>query len=339
MNELWTFDDTSAYTAEESFPNLVNPNRMFSTAYVNMKFTRQDLGIIYRLSLPVTIFLIIVGLSFWADIDKRIDVTLQMLLVVAALYLIVGQVIPFVGYLTTMDMFITVTFVMLSFTVGIHFLTLVMDRKKDKYPLNGFYRDALVYFFKAVWIPMALLLFVCMFHITIPALLFVMYSACVAAFIDAYMHIPYLQRSWKVAVINLRLKVSRVNRGNVLNKISLAHTRASEGDVEEEQQDEIKYGKNVRVTQFEHYIYSITLAHYPGEPLGFNPATGTVEKEVKEEDADIKATVDLSEALRSKSVYAANSLATEAGAMGRASVVSIRLLLVPVLAMLRNQYC
>ena len=29
----------------------------------------------------------IVGFSFWADVDKRVDVTLQMLLVVAALYL------------------------------------------------------------------------------------------------------------------------------------------------------------------------------------------------------------------------------------------------------------
>jgi hypothetical protein len=44
-------------------------------------------GVVLRLALPVSVFLMIVGFSFWADVDKRVDVTLQMLLVVAALYL------------------------------------------------------------------------------------------------------------------------------------------------------------------------------------------------------------------------------------------------------------
>ncbi len=282
MNELWTYDTTTQYIATERFPNIVNPNRMFSTAYANMKFTRQDLGIIYRLSLPVTIFLVIVGLSFWADIEKRIDVTLQMLLVVAALYLIVGQVIPFVGYLTTMDIFITVVFLLLSITVGIHFLTLVMDRKKDKYPLNAFYRDLLVYFFKAVWIPMAMLVFVLMFEIQIAGILIAMYGAFAATFLDAVFHIAYLKRSFKVAVINLRLKVSRVNSGKVINKINTAHTTNDNkndnktDEIDAEKEDEIKYGKDVRLTLVEKEVYRLTLTYYVDEPKGFNPVTGKI---------------------------------------------------------------
>jgi hypothetical protein len=31
--------------------------------------------------------MIIVGFSFWADVDKRVDITLMMILVVVALYL------------------------------------------------------------------------------------------------------------------------------------------------------------------------------------------------------------------------------------------------------------
>lgn len=111
-------------------PNTVNPNRHFFCANVNLRFTRQALGIIYRLALPVTIFSVIVGLSFWADVDKRIEVTLQMLLVVAALYLIIGQSIPFVGYLTTMDAFVTLTFGLLSVAIGMHFITLLFERKR-----------------------------------------------------------------------------------------------------------------------------------------------------------------------------------------------------------------
>lgn len=45
------------------------------------------LGVVLRLALPVSVFLMIVGFSFWADVEKRVDVTLQILLVVAALYL------------------------------------------------------------------------------------------------------------------------------------------------------------------------------------------------------------------------------------------------------------
>ena len=46
-----------------------------------------SVGIILRLALPVTIFLLIVGFSFWGDSDKRVDIALNMTLVVAALYL------------------------------------------------------------------------------------------------------------------------------------------------------------------------------------------------------------------------------------------------------------
>jgi hypothetical protein len=44
-------------------------------------------GIVLRLALPVTIFLLTVGFSFWADPEKRVDIALSMTFVVAVLYL------------------------------------------------------------------------------------------------------------------------------------------------------------------------------------------------------------------------------------------------------------
>lgn len=115
-----------------------------------------------RLALPVTIFLMIVGFSFWADSEKRVDIALTMTLVVAALYLgdttihtyvpcihtftvpwcpaiVIGQVIPFVGYFTAMDTFVTMAFAMLSGVVAVHFLMKILDDTKEAYPLNEFF--------------------------------------------------------------------------------------------------------------------------------------------------------------------------------------------------------
>jgi uncharacterized membrane protein len=39
--------------------------------------------------------MIIVGFSFWADVDKRLDITLMMILVVAAMYLGICSNLPF----------------------------------------------------------------------------------------------------------------------------------------------------------------------------------------------------------------------------------------------------
>ena len=96
-NPLWSYDGYDARLHSDSVPSPFNPNRQFSTAYINLYFSRKSLGIVYRLALPITVLMLVVGFSFWADAEKRLDVTLQMILVVAAMYIIVGQIVPFVG--------------------------------------------------------------------------------------------------------------------------------------------------------------------------------------------------------------------------------------------------
>ena len=150
-----------------------------------------------RLALPVTIFLIIVGFSFWGDPEKRLEIALNMTLVVAALYLgktssvlllhhflslvttVIGQVIPFVGYFTIMDIFVTLTFVLLSGTVAIHFFVDILHKTRKKYPMNKLIRVLIVAFCRIVWIPMSLMLFIVLFKITIPAILAMLYGTTV----------------------------------------------------------------------------------------------------------------------------------------------------------------
>ena len=82
--------------------------------------------------------------------------------------IIIGQVIPFVGYLTTMDLFVTTVFGLLSLVVAVHFMTILMERKVHKYPLNIFFRDLLQWLFRAIWILMAVFIFISYFDINSP---------------------------------------------------------------------------------------------------------------------------------------------------------------------------
>ena len=67
---------------------------------------------------------------------------------------VIGQVIPMVGYYTNMDIFITLVFLLLSFTVAIHFITLILIKRSGRYPLLNFVNDLMVFIFRLVWIPM-----------------------------------------------------------------------------------------------------------------------------------------------------------------------------------------
>ena len=171
----------------------------------------------------MTIFLVIVGFSFWADPDKRVDITLNMTLVVAALYLgnntlslpfvnifttssftVIGQIIPFVGYYTIMDTFVTVTFVLLSGTVAVHFLTQILDDEQSakKYPLNKLFRMLMVMLFRLVWIPMSIILFVVLFDVTIPVIVAVLYISVVASVLYSALTLrTQLPRTFKTAIL------------------------------------------------------------------------------------------------------------------------------------------
>jgi hypothetical protein len=214
MNQLWTYNYFTAYSIIVPSPVLLNPNRKYSTAYLNMRFQRQSLGVVYRLGLPIAMFLVLVGFSFWADINKRIDVTLQMLLVVSALYLVIGQIIPFVGYFTRMDLYITTAVLVLVMTTGIHFCTLLLERKVDKYPANGFIRDCMVFFFRMIWVPAALLIFILFFNVSQAGIIAAVSVTAAISVSNGFLNRKYLTQSFKIAVLNLREKERLINEAN-----------------------------------------------------------------------------------------------------------------------------
>ena len=65
-------------------------------------------------------------------------------LVLSCLVVVIGQVIPFVGYFTAMDTFVTMAFILLSGIVAVHFLTQILERTSETYPLNKFFCAAII---------------------------------------------------------------------------------------------------------------------------------------------------------------------------------------------------
>ncbi len=212
MNVLWDYDSWTAYSQNSYQPISYNPTRYFWVGYVNLKFSRASDGVIYRLGLPVTICLIVVGFAFWSTVEKRIEVTLQMLLVTAALYLVIGQIIPFVGYLTRMDIFVTTVFICLAATVGINFYSLLLEMKEDIRPMNLLYRTLLVTVLRVIWIPIALLIYMEFFQIHSAYMIAI--TSTVSAVMGAYavFNAEKVAESFEYSIRNLRTKAQYIKR-------------------------------------------------------------------------------------------------------------------------------
>lgn len=158
LNRLWEHKSTNAYVRSVDSGIFFDSNRRYSTITINMGFERKSYGIIFRLAFPVVIFMLIVGYTFWVDVEKRIDISVTMLLVVSALYSAIGQIIPFVGYFTIFDLYITSAFVLLSISILIHFVVYVLDSYKKKHPMLGFGSNLIEFVSRIFAVPVACML-------------------------------------------------------------------------------------------------------------------------------------------------------------------------------------
>ena len=99
-NPLWTLEGSKAYIQE-----IRGATDYVSTWIGEVTVKRISLGIIVRLVSPILLLAILACLSFWMAEIKRIDVTITLLLSVSALYVVLLDNIPLVGYLTRLDYF------------------------------------------------------------------------------------------------------------------------------------------------------------------------------------------------------------------------------------------
>ena len=215
FNELWTFKKAFYQRTFYQYPSLPSsPSKPLSFVTYTLQFSRVSQGIILRLGMPVLIFLLVVGASFWADIKKRIDVTITVMLAVAALYLVIGDEIPNVGYMSTFDWFITTTFIILGVVVGLHCWSQMLNRKKEKYPVLRFEADLIIATCRTAWLPVIFGMFISFFDLkTVNAFIISLVFACILSFMYGVSALGSLKLSYDRLLNDIYYKVKSSNDG------------------------------------------------------------------------------------------------------------------------------
>lgn len=210
-NPLWTYDSNEAIHTTIPATLFFHPTRAYSTVTIQLRFSRQAVGIIYRLALPILIFMIIVGCTYWAELSKRIDITITMLLVTAAMYLVIGQNIPLVGYFTVLDLYVTSAFILLSVTILMHFFIYRINQYSPCFPFLAFLRDLIVFTSRAFSVPVAAGLFLFYFHIEETAVFTPIMAIIVITFLQSLSTIKQLPLSFDTAYQQcLRIEAGKV---------------------------------------------------------------------------------------------------------------------------------
>jgi hypothetical protein len=223
LNQVWTFQSANSEAVAIPSPVWYDPNRHYSNAYINLVFKRQSYGVIYRLAVPITIFLVIGAMSFWAEESMRVGISTQMLLVIAALYLIIGEVIPFVGYLTVMDVFVSVAFLICAGVLAVHLFLAHLDRKIDDFPLASWFHHFAQDLFRVVLVPLMLAIMMITFRMTATFWVVILALTSTLSLFVGATKLPKLRRKRKRCILLLRKKQRAVQAATAEEKALNIH--------------------------------------------------------------------------------------------------------------------
>ena len=127
-NPVWehaqSWNRHQIYTSSSGFTNVV----------FDISVARTSTGILVRLVIPVTILTIIGGMIFWSHPKERVNLTVTLLLSVAAMYVVIIGNIPLVGYLTAVDRYCFMMFVVLAAAIVFHqiYYVLLIRTEEDE---------------------------------------------------------------------------------------------------------------------------------------------------------------------------------------------------------------
>lgn len=106
-NGAYGFDSNPIWDYESySFTSYVDPTYDNSYNVYEINVARRAYGVVIRLVLPMALLIVLGSITFWVSYDHRVDVTITILLAMSALYIVILQNIPLVGYLTNVDRFV-----------------------------------------------------------------------------------------------------------------------------------------------------------------------------------------------------------------------------------------
>lgn len=136
-NAIWTWQ------REENYCTVYYDKKMslIWPAYVLFTVTlaRESSGVVVRFVIPLTLLILLSTLTFWISYESRVDTTITLLLATSALYIVILQNIPMVGYLTSVDKFVFGMFLLLCIIAAMHQVYATMRNKVERWPLRPVY--------------------------------------------------------------------------------------------------------------------------------------------------------------------------------------------------------
>jgi hypothetical protein len=155
-NPVWQYESSSGYINTLSY----SASNIKSEAVVNIVIKRNPDGVVTRLAVPLFLLAVLGGIIFWAvQEDARFDSTVTLLLAISALYIVVFQNIPMVGYLTTLDEFSLMMFAALFVCCFIHQIINRILQKKDKWPTRYLMTRSIEGLARIIYMPVLIIIF------------------------------------------------------------------------------------------------------------------------------------------------------------------------------------
>ncbi len=101
----------------------------FQNVVFHIPVARDSRGVVTRLVVPIAILTVLGGVIFWSNPEDRVNFTITLLLSVSALYVVILNNIPLVGYLTAIDQYCIMMFAILALATIFHQIYYVLMQK------------------------------------------------------------------------------------------------------------------------------------------------------------------------------------------------------------------
>jgi hypothetical protein len=221
-NPIWSLTGTGAdYTTWQLSPGLFD--RPFGI--VTFRISRKSTGVLRRLCAPVLLIMLLCAMSYWGTLSDRIATTVTGLLAVAALYISIVNSIPLVGYMTRLDDYMLMMFVIVFVNTILHMVVVRMNvsEKGTNWPLRKLAVRVIEFAGRVTMIPWIILTYIVSFLPSIVLYRLVIIVIALVAFEIALWrrYLPELYRTVVTTIEHIELKQKLVARTNKVSISSL----------------------------------------------------------------------------------------------------------------------
>jgi hypothetical protein len=214
-NPVWTLDAFgSDYTTWQQSAGIFE--RPFGI--VTFRISRKSTGVLRRLCVPVLLIMLLCAMSYWSTLSDRVATTVTGLLAVAALYIGIVNSIPLVGYMTRLDDYMFMMFVIVFVNTIFHMMVVRLNvtEKGTNWPLRKLAVRVIELTGRLTMVPWIVLTYVVCFSPSMAVYQVVLIALVLAAFevVLWRRYLPELHRTVVSSIEHIELKEKLLSRTN-----------------------------------------------------------------------------------------------------------------------------